>query len=324
MVPSGKRKIPIICIATDDGKGILELELRHLFTFIAVVEVGGFTRAATKLGYAQSSVTAQIQALEAELEMPLFDRLGKRNILTDAGQRLLPYAQEITKMHNLAKNALRSDTAFAGTLTIGAPESLAAFRLPGIIREYKSRYPKVKIILKPGVCWELHDLIRSGELDLAFLLQPETEERDLHIETLVHEKMALIAPPGHPLVSYEYVEPAHLKDETILHTEPGCTYRALFEQYLNSHGIFPDPDLEFWSIEAIKNCVMSGLGLSFLPLITVQNEVRAGKLMLLAWDDKPQRLATQIAYHKKKWISPALREFLLLVGQHAAEWRKRI
>ncbi|HBW34965.1 LysR family transcriptional regulator [Desulfosporosinus sp. BICA1-9] len=298
------------------------MELRQLFTFIAVVKVGGFTRAANLLGYAQSSVTAQIQALEAELETPLFDRLGKKNILTDAGQRLLPYAQEITKMHNLALDAMRSDTAISGTLTIGAPESLAAFRLPEIIREYKNRYPDVKIILKPGVCWELHDLIRSGELDLAFLLQPETEDRDLYIETLVHEKMALVSPPGHPLVPYEYVEPTHLKDETILHTEPGCTYRTLFEQHLNSHGIFPNPDLEFWSIEAIKNCVMSGLGLSFLPLITVQNEVREGKLMLLAWDDRQQRLATQIAYHRKKWISPALREFLLIVGKYAVEWRQ--
>lgn len=82
-----------------------------------------------------------------------------------------------------------------------------------------------------------------------------------------------------------------------------------------------NPDLEFWSIEAIKNCVMSGLGLSFLPLITVQNELREGKLKRLAWDDRPLRLATQITYHKKKWISPALREFLLLVGQYAAEWQ---
>lgn len=298
------------------------MELRNLLTFIIVVEAGGFTRAANKLGYAQSSVTAQIQALEAELGTPLFDRLGKTIILTDAGQRLLPYAQEITKMHTLAKEAIRSDTALAGTLTIGAPESLAAFRLPGIIREYKSCYPEVKIILKPGVCWELHDLIRSGKLDLAFLLQPETGDRDLHIETLVHEKMALIAPPDHPLVHCEHVEPADLKDETILQTEQGCTYRTLFEQHLNSHGIFPNPELEFWSIEAIKNCVMSGLGLSFLPLIAVQNEVCEGKLVLLAWDDRQERLATQIAFHKKKWLSPALHEFLLLVGRHAAKWRQ--
>lgn len=327
MMPSEKRKIPITSIVKIDGNGEGErgrqkLELRHLSTFIVVVEVGGFTRAAHKLGYAQSSVTAQIQALEAELETPLFDRLGKTIILTDAGQRLLPYAQEMTKLHTLAKDAIQSTATLAGTLTIGAPESLAAFRLPEIIRECKSRYPEIKIILKPGVCWELLDLVRSGELDLAFALQSETEDRELCIETLVHEKMALIAPPDHPLVHCENIEPAHLKDETILHTERGCSYRALFEQHLNKHGIFPNPDLEFWSIEAIKNCVMSGLGLSFLPLIAVKNEVQEGKLKLLAWDDRAERLATQIAYHKKKWLSPALREFLLIARKHAEAWRE--
>jgi DNA-binding transcriptional LysR family regulator len=297
------------------------MELRHLHTFIATVETGSFTRAAGKLGYAQSSVTAQIQTLETELGMPLFDRLGKKIVLTDAAYRLLPYAQELTKIHAQAKDALRSDAAVAGTLSIGAPESLAAFRLPDIIRECRSRYPDVKIILKPGECWELTERIRTGELDLAFLLQPVAEERDLTVETLVQEQMALIAPPGHPLVHCERVEPAHLKDETILYTEPGCTYRALFEQQLNRHGVYPNQELEFWSIEAIKNCVMSGLGLSLLPLIAVQNEVREGKLTLLSWDDRPLRLATQIAYHRKKSQSPALREFLLLVNRHAAEWR---
>lgn len=298
------------------------MELRHLHTFIVTVEVGSFTRAAANLGYAQSSVTAQIQALEAELGTPLFDRLGKKIILTDAGKRLLPFAQDITKLHALAKDAIRSDAQVTGTLTIGAPESLAAFRLPGIIREFKELYPAVKIILKPGVCWEISERIRSGELDLAFLLQLETEERDLRMEPLISEKMALIASPGHPLAESSRVLPGHLKDETILHTEPGCTYRALFEQQLASHGIFPSPGLEFWSIEAIKNCVMSGLGLSLLPLITVHNELREGKLLQLAWDDRPQRLSTIMAYHRKKALSPALREFLRVARTHAAAWRQ--
>ncbi|EGW41807.1 LysR family transcriptional regulator [Desulfosporosinus sp. OT] len=300
------------------------MELRNLNTFIVVVETGSFTRAATKLGYAQSSVTAQIQALESELGFPLFNRLGKTISLTDPGERLLPYAQEITRMHTLAKDALRSEISFAGTLMIGAPESLAAFRLPRIIREFRNKFPEVKIILKPGVCWEFPDLIRTGDLDLAFLLQPEIKDRDLYIKTLVQEKMALIAPPDHPLVNYAHVEPEHLKDETILHTEHGCSYRVLFEQQLNSHGIFPNPCLEFWSIEAIKNCVMSGLGLSFLPLITVEKEVQEGKLKLLAWDERPQRLTTQVVYHRKKWLSPALREFLSLVELHAAQWPEAI
>ncbi|MNI45361.1 HTH-type transcriptional regulator GltR [compost metagenome] len=297
------------------------MESRHLFTFLVVVETGSFTRAAQKLDYAQSSITAQIQALEAELGQPLFDRISKKIILTDAGRRLLPYAQEISRMHTLAEVALRSDTELSGALRIGAPESLAAFRLPGIIKEFRGRYPQVQITLKPGACWELTEFVRSGELDLVFLLQPETEYKDLHTETLIHEAMTLVAPLGHPLLELAEVLPLHLKDETILHTETGCTYRTLFERHLNSHGVFPDPKLEFWSIEAIKQCVMAGLGLSFIPMITVQSELAEGKLARLHWNDESQRVATQIAYHHKKWKSPALAEFLSTVQKHAAGWR---
>ncbi|MDP4097262.1 LysR family transcriptional regulator [Paenibacillus sp. P96] len=299
------------------------MESRHLFTFLVVVEEGSFTRAALRLDYAQSSITAQVQALEAELGAPLFDRIGKKIMLTDAGRRLLPYAQEIAKMHALARDAVHSVADVGGTLMIGAPESLAAFRLPAVLREYRERYPNVKISLKPGLCWELKDLVRAGQLDMAFLLQPELEDKDLHIELLVEEEMALVAPLHHALAELEHVEPADLREETILHTEAGCTYRALFEQHLNSHGIFPDPKLEFWSIEAIKQCVMTGLGLSLLPLVTVQNELKEGKLLRLNWDDRPQRVSTQVAYHTKKWQSPALSELLRIVSKHAAGWRKR-
>lgn len=297
------------------------MESRHLFTFLVVVETGSFTRAAQKLDYAQSSITAQIQALEHELGQPLFDRISKKIILTDAGRRLIPFAQEIARMHTLAQDALRSDSELTGSLRIGAPESLAAFRLPGIIKEFRAKYPKVQIILKPGACWELTDLVRSGELDLAFLLQPEIEVKDLVIETLVEEQMTLIAPPNHPLLNLTEVEPLHLKAETILHTEAGCSYRTLFERHLNSYGVFPDPTLEFWSIEAIKQCVMANLGIAFIPLVTVNNELAEGKLCSLRWNDESQRVSTQIAYHHKKWKSPVLTEFLLTVQEHSEEWR---
>ncbi|MFB5265379.1 LysR family transcriptional regulator [Paenibacillus enshidis] len=298
------------------------MESRNLFTFLVVVEEGGFTRAAQRLDYAQSSITAQIQVLETELGTPLFDRIGKKIVLTDAGRKLLPYAQEIAKMHALAKDAVHSVTEMGGTLMIGAPESLAVYRLPAVLREYRDRYPNVKITLKPGLCRELKDQVRSGQLDLAFLLQPEAEDKELHTELLVEEEMALIAPPGHPLAGLERVEPAQLRQETILHTEAGCTYRALFEQHLNSCGIFPDPSLEFWNIEAIKQCVMTGLGLSLLPLVTVQNELKEGKLLRLNWDDSLQRVSTQVVYHTKKWQSPALSELLQIISKHAAGWRQ--
>jgi DNA-binding transcriptional LysR family regulator len=298
------------------------MELRHLLTFIAVVEAGSFTKAAAALGYVQSSVTAQIQALETELGAAMFDRFGKKTTLTDAGQKFLPYAQEISKLHALAKDAIRFNDEISGTLTISAPESLTAFRLPAVIREFKNRYGDVQITLKPGLCSEMGDRVKSGEMDLVIMLQHPAEDKDLLIEPLVEEKMTLIAPPGHPLEKVIPVTPAHLKNEVMLYTEPGCTYRALFEHTLNASGVYPSQGLEFWSIEAIKNCVISGLGLSFLPLITVESEIRQGRLSALAWDDRPQRLVTQMASHKKRVITPVMREFMCLIRQHAVKWRE--
>jgi DNA-binding transcriptional LysR family regulator len=298
------------------------IESRHLFTFLVVVETGSFTKAALKLDYAQSSITAQIQALEQELDKPLFDRIGRKIQLTSAGEKLLPYAQEISRMHLMAEDALRSDMKVGGTIRIGAPESLAAFRLPSIIREYREKYPEVRIILKPGLCWEMVSLIRSGELDIAFILQPEVSEQDIYIETLIEEKMALIAASDHPLLSFKQVEPVQLKNENILFTEAGCSYRALFEKHLYQAGVIPDPELEFWSIEAIKQCVASGLGISFLPYITVKKELKDGTLSQLHWNDEGQRVATQLLYHTKKWQSHAMELFIDIVKQHAKLWRE--
>ncbi|CAM2928419.1 LysR family transcriptional regulator [Paenibacillus sediminis] len=298
------------------------MDLKHLHTFKVVAETKGFTKAAETLSYAQSSVTAQIQALEEELQTKLFDRLGKKIILTASGEKLLPYAVKLLEMHDAALNDITSaNETPTGTLTIGAPESLAAFRLPAIIKQYTEKYPQVKLALRPGACWELRNLTRSGELDLAFTLETELSDPDLHIETLVIEEMALVAPPTHPLAAFDQLQTEDLRDVTFLHTEPGCSYRSLFEKHLNSRGIFTNTDLEFWSIEAIKNCVMSGLGVSFLPQIAVQNEIESRKLVALPWSDPSCSVATQMVYHPKKWMSPALKEFIEITREHAALWR---
>ncbi|WP_058304571.1 LysR family transcriptional regulator [Gorillibacterium timonense] len=298
------------------------MELRHLHTFIVVAEDGGFTKAAARIGYAQSSITAQIQALETELGVLLFDRLGKRIVLTEAGRRLLPYAQDMVRMHGAIRESVVLEEKPSGTLTIGAPESLAAFRLPAVIREYKRLYPQVKLILKPGLCTEMKELARTGEVDLAILLQPVIADPDFVIDSLVEEQMALIACPEHRLAEAEIVTPDDLRDEVLLYTENGCTYRAVFEQELLACGVTPEVGLEFFSIEAIKNCVMLGLGLALVPLITVQRELGEGKLLRLKWDDRSQRMTMQAAYHRKKWVTPALEEWLKLLGRYAEGWRE--
>lgn len=289
------------------------MELRHLKTFKTIVDRGGYTRAAEYLGYAQSTVTVHIKDIEEEIGQPLFNRLGKKMVLTETGKHLLPYVNEMLELFEKAKQLPSNAEAPSGNLVIGAPESLTVYRLPLIIREYKEKYPRVKITLKCLTCWQLIDELKQGGIDVALLLETEREQEELHIETLITEPMMLILPCNHPL--------NFSVEETFLYTERGCSYRAFFENYLLHQGIRPEKTLESWSVESIKQSVMCGLGISLLPIITVEEELKENKIQGLLLDEA--KVNTQLAYHKNKWLSPAITLFLSLVRKHSTIWKER-
>jgi DNA-binding transcriptional LysR family regulator len=123
------------------------VEFRHLITFKTIVERGGFKKAAEHLGYAQSSITTHIKELEDELKKPLFDRLGKKVVLTHSGQQFLPYATKLIELSFQAKEILNTDDEPAGDLTIGASESLTVCRIPSILLDYKRNTLKLIFLL---------------------------------------------------------------------------------------------------------------------------------------------------------------------------------
>ena len=215
---------------------------------------------------------------------------------------------------------IQSNDEPMGNLVIGAPESLTVYRLPPIIHEFKKLFPKVKITLKSSTCWELKDDLRNGKVDLAFLLEYEQEEADLYIEKLITEPMILVFPKQHKLQNTPFDDFYFSSDEVILYTEHGCSYRTYFEEYMKHQGLVSENTFEFWSVEAIKQCVMCGLGISLLPLITVQKELKENKLSGLIMDET--RIITQVAYHKKRWNSLAMAEFINIVKKHAELWKR--
>jgi DNA-binding transcriptional LysR family regulator len=295
------------------------MEMRHLKTFTTVVESGGFTRAGAKLGYTQSTITAHIQSLETEIGSPLFDRLGKRVVLTENGQRLLQYAKEILRLSEEAVISSSMEGQPSGTMRIGATESLMVYRLPPVLYEFKKRYPNVQLILQPSENWQLHSKLKSGEVDLSVITDLERVDTDLCVHYLVRETLSLIAPPGHPLTQQSTVDPSDLDGETLLMTEPG-SYRDLLEHWLKAERV-NTAIIDFWSIEAIKHCVMSGLGLSYLPKIAVEEELERRRLISLPWRHSADFVTTQLAYHKDKWLSPAMIQFIKLIEEHARGWQ---
>jgi DNA-binding transcriptional LysR family regulator len=262
-----------------------------------------------------------MQALEAELDTPLFERLGKRITLTGAGRRLLPYAEQMLRLAAEARSVVATGDEPGGTLIVGAPESLCAYRLPPVLSRFRQRFPRVELIVRPGVCADFRRDLAEGRLDVGFLLEPPLVQPNLHVEPLVAEPLHLVTYPGHPLTRLPRVEPRNLAGEPLLLTEVGCSYREPFEHTLTRAAARPGVVLEFGSVEAIKQCVMAGMGLSFLPAIAVEAELAQGRLIALPWTAGDYGLMTQIAWHRDKWLSPALRALIDLSREVLGESR---
>lgn len=283
------------------------MELRLLATFERVAAVLSFTRAAAELKYAQSSVTSQIRALESSLGTELFDRLGSRIRLTEAGERLLPYARQIIELTEEARAAVTGTEEPAGSLAVGTMESLTSYRLPPLLEFFHHRYPKVRLSLRTTIGDETRQALRQGTYDLGFLMEEETEHVGLESEVLAVEPLVLVAAPGHPLAGNPVVT-ADLVRQSLLATEPGCAYRDLFERELNSRSAEPVSFMEFGTIEATKRAAAAGLGISLLPEVTVAAELAEGTLERLPWEP-PFTLRTQLAWRAGKRLPAHARLF---------------
>ncbi len=279
------------------------MEIKTLQTFHALADELSFSRTAERLNYAQSSVTAQIQQLEQELGVHLFERLGKRIRLTSAGERLLVYADQILRLAAEAQSAL---SVPSGTLTIGVVESLGTYGLAPVVAAFRSQCPGVDLAFRTGICGRQ---VLRGELDLAFTLEEIRHDDGLVFEALREEPMLVVTHPGNPLVGSLAVQPGDLDGETTIVTEARCSYRTMFEFALETAGL-RSPKVEFASIEAIKQCVIAGLGVTLLPRMAVKEELRQGLLAALPWSGPDFPVATQMCWHKDKWFSPALQAFV--------------
>ncbi|MGE8203576.1 LysR family transcriptional regulator [Heyndrickxia sp. NPDC080065] len=298
------------------------MEIKQLITFKTAAENLNFTQTAKKLNFAQSSVTAQIKALETEMGKPLFERLGKRLILTEAGQQFKRYADKMINLSMEAKLAVNGEEGHTGTLVIGAQESQCTYRLPPILKAFKSKFPKVKLVFKPAHSDEMaREHLITGGLDAAFIMDIRNPEDTLKIEPLIREELVMVASPDHPLLSESNVFPKDLEQETLLLTETGCSYRTIFEDFFRSAGADPLDKIEFGSIEAIKQCVIAGLGIALLPAMVVEKDLKMGRMKRLSWKNSAPSIYTQIAWHKDKWMSPPLVEFIKLTRSTFNEHR---
>ena len=286
------------------------MDLRQLATFQMVAALKSFTGAARALDYAQSTITNHIQALEQDLGVPLFDRNGKSVELTDAGERFLAYSQRLLDLAEESRASVSGYDDLAGALTIGAPETVCAYRLPAVLRQFRMEAPNTRLIFRPMAYERLFKGAKDGVIDVVFMLERSLRAPSLKIEQLTEEPLVIVAHAGHPLADAGSVSLADLKDEQLLLTERGCGYRGIFERALADAGVRQGTNMEFDSVDAIKQCVIGEVGIAILPRVAVEREIQEKRLTALPVVDARFSVYTQILWRRDKWISPTMALFL--------------
>ena len=192
------------------------MEFRQLETFLVVAEELHFTRASERLHLAQSSVSAQVRALEESLDVRLFDRLGRSVVLTDAGEKLRDYARRIREMSSEILSVVREGGEPQGCLTIRVPESLASWAMPEVVARFNAEMPHVRLNFINCTDQRLKEELGSGRVDLAFLVVDSLIFSGVHSEMLRDEELVLAAAPSHPLANASGLTPSSLEGQTLL------------------------------------------------------------------------------------------------------------
>lgn len=286
------------------------MELRQLITFTKVTQLKSYLKAAENLGYAQSTITTQIQLLEKELGIKLFERIGRSMELTAKGLIFLEYAEKIVNLSEEAKDAVRNKDIPNGILKIGVVESLCTVKLPELLKNYHMKYPEVEVIIKIGTSPDLQDMLKNNIVDLIFTLGEQINNPDLISCICYKEPMALLASPLNKLANKKNLTLKDFADIPLVLTEKGCSYRSALEKMFRDESLKPHLALEIGNIETIKTFVINNLGITLLPIMTVENELAKGNLVKLALNKRDFNMMTQILHHKNKWVTPAMNAFM--------------
>lgn len=307
------------------------MELRHLRYFIVVARKRHFTQAAEELFIAQPALSQQIQALELELGVKLFERTSRQVRLTPAGEALLIRAKRILGEVEQAEAEMQSFAGLTrGRISLGLLQSLGAFRLPALLARFHAHYPGIEMILQEGVTEHLLEEVRGGQLDIALthsigdIFPLSIPDPQIISETIVEEEVVLVVTPHHRLTEAPSITPSELKDETFILFKPGSGLRQAAIHLSETGGFTPNILYESGDVGTIRGLVAEGLGISVLPQSVVDlpgSEIAVIKVI----PPMPMR-SVMLVWHKRIQHSPAASTFLEFMHRdlQAYPWLVRI
>jgi DNA-binding transcriptional LysR family regulator len=293
----------------------LPFTLDQLRILKAIAAEGSFKRAADSLYVSQPAVSLQVQNLERQLDVPLFDRGGRRAQLTEAGHLLLNYGEKILTLCQETCRAIEDlQNLQGGTLIVGASQTTGTYLLPRMIGMFRQTYPDVSVQLHVHSTRRTAWSVANGQVDLAIIggEVPSELQESLDIIPYSEDELALIVPSTHEFAKLTKIEKEDLYQLQFIALDSQSTIRKALDRALIRCGIDPKRlkiEMELNSIEAIKNAVNSGLGASFVSLSAIDKELQIGTIHRAEIDDVSIQRTLSVIVNPNRYRSKAAEAF---------------
>lgn len=289
------------------------MELKSLYTVKKILETGSYQKAALALNYAPSTITFQIKQLENELSVTLFEKSGNRMELTQEGREVLPLIDKVLAAADELMSVKTYERDLRGTLTVALPETLVTYQMQPILKEFKEKAPHVRLAIKVMNCYAIYDQMMNGGIDIAIHYDVAKYPQGFTTGMIGSYPLVLVASPKLNESECDFITPNQRKPVCHIQNDPNALYLKIFNRYLKEKNIVLETEMELWSIESIKQSVISNLGVAFLPRFTVEQELRQNFLCEIQTEIPDGKFTAIYVYNKNRWLSPSMRVFLELL-----------
>ncbi|MCK5092967.1 MAG: LysR family transcriptional regulator [Gammaproteobacteria bacterium] len=295
----------------------MHVTFRQLKVFESVARHLNFTRAAEELHLTQPAVSMQIKQLEQSVELPLFEHMGKKVFLTEAGNEMYHYSRSIAQLLDEADEVFEELKGMhRGHLAISVA-STANYFATRLLAAFSKRFENITFSLDVTNRKTLMNQLDANEKDLVIMGKPP-ENMDLLVEPFMENPLVVIAPPSHPLVGKAGIPLISLQKESFVVREQGSGTRIAMERFFAEHKVSLTTGMEMSSNEAIKQAVEAGLGLGIVSIHTMELELELGRLAVLNIESFPILRYWYVVHRQGKRLSPVARAFRQFVLDEAS------
>jgi DNA-binding transcriptional LysR family regulator len=290
------------------------MDYDQLASFLEVAKLQSFSRAAEKLFRTQPAISAQVRLLEQECGEKLFDRSGKKVLLTPAGEILCTYAEKLLGLQKEALQAIAElNQTPRGKLYIGANEATCLYVLPKTFARFKHLYPLVQISIYRNFSHKILQKVQEGAVDLGIVTLPQTMN-NMEVIPVFRDEVQVVVPKNHSLAKNRSVTVEQLSQHPLILPKTGHT-RVVIDRLLRDYRDHLQISMELASVETIKKFVGAGLGISLISRTYVQPEVTAGVLKLIPLDGQKLYRELGLVYRRDRYLSLPAKVFIEVVRE---------